>query len=184
MSTLERMEERKRIEEEEDESAVRDEEDKEPEDWDEYSAKQRKQRGFHAGDAEGTGLKDDGEVKKDEGKEEDHETMTSGLSENEAGNESAEEGQIEETADVGSSKTVKAEPEASTVSPPSIGIFRMLTCDRNPRTRNPKPKTPNLKRPPKNARSETALAQRNPTTIRNLTPSKASMRLMLIWTSR
>lgn len=117
------MEEKKRIEEEEeDESAVRDEEEKEPEDWEEYSAKQRKQRGFHAGDAEGTGLKEDETVKKDDAKEEDHETMTSGLSDNEAGNESAEEGQIEETADAGSSKTVKAEPGASSVSFPNVPI--------------------------------------------------------------
>lgn len=119
MSQMERMDERQRIEEENDESAVRDEDEKEPEDWEAYSAKQRRQRGFHTGDAEKPDVKADEEgavVQKDEVKEEDHETMTSGLSENDAGNESAEEGQMDDTADAGTPKAVKAELEESSVS--------------------------------------------------------------------
>lgn len=130
MSTLERMVERTNDEEERnEESAVRDEEDKEtPEDWEAYSAKQRRQRGFHAGEVETAELKAEMEVPvgQKEEKEEDHETMTSGLSENEAGNESAEEGQVEEPADGQGSKTVKAEPEESSVSTLPSSIAQVL----------------------------------------------------------
>lgn len=118
MSQMERMEERKRIEEErEEESAVRDEEENEPENWEAYSAKQRKHRGFGAGEAEKQdekGEKGAEALQNEETKEEDHETMTSGLLENDAGNESAEEGQVE-TVQAEALKTIKAEPEESSV---------------------------------------------------------------------
>ncbi|KAI5448814.1 Histone deacetylase complex subunit [Naganishia albida] len=106
---LERMEGVQKIEEDADEDkgdqTVKEEAgEKDPEDWEEYSAKQRKQRGFAGtgGAAAETEVKDEQQTR-----EEDHETMTSGLSENEAGNESGEEGHVD---DAKSTVTVTLEP--------------------------------------------------------------------------
>lgn len=112
---LERMEGVQKIEEDADEDkgdqTVKEEAgEKDPEDWEEYSAKQRKQRGFAGtgGAAAEIEVKDEQQTR-----EEDHETMTSGLSENEAGNESGEEGHVD---DAKSTVTVTLEPEQNAVS--------------------------------------------------------------------
>lgn len=123
---LERMEGVQKIEEGDDEEQgdqqVKEEGERDPEDWEEYSLKQRKQRGFAStGDeAVETDAKDEQQTR-----EEDHETMTSGLSENEAGIESGEDGQAD---DAKSTATVTAEPE-QIVSFSSLLVFLLLlTC--------------------------------------------------------
>ena len=150
---LERMEGVEKIEEADDEEQgdqqVKEEGEKDPEDWEEYSLKQRKQRGFaNTGDeVVETDTKDEQQTR-----EEDHETMTSGLSENEAGNESGEEGQVD---DAKSTVTVTAEPEqivrSSSLSPSFASLTRFEY--RNQPTPNPN-KTTNPKHHPKNDHSE------------------------------
>lgn len=112
MSQLERMDSANKIEEGEDDEQgdqrVKEEGEKEPEDWEEYSQKQRKQRGFaNAGEEAETNPKGD----EQQAKEEDHETMTSGLSENEVGNETGEDGEVDDAVETKSTATVTAETQ-------------------------------------------------------------------------